>query len=106
MRYIVLDTQNQANTVNAEIWARLKEVLLVRGWTLGAADTLVNPKVGRTQRWSVPRQRKDGKWAVPHPECYASALWDINGTAFKDKMMSNLGSRFIETDPGNGTWFT
>jgi hypothetical protein len=104
-RYLVFNTQNQANTAQGIIFGDGKTRFAARGYTLHADGSIIGKVMGvdapnnqRTVRWDVPRQRLDGKWVIAHPGDQ-SAEWDAIAAA----ALAKLGA--VTAEEWSASWF-
>ena len=95
MRFLVFNSEGQANVAQRKIWAVLKRNYLKRGHS-EIGEAVKRPGGGNTERWAIPRKRLDGKWVFPHPE--KSMLKDDsdNGDNVEQACMNGMVFRNIE----------
>lgn len=94
MRFLVFNSQGQANAAQNKIWAILEPAYIKRGYVKN--DQGVRDETGETVRWSVPRERLDGKWVMPHPEKSILRSDMKDGQTIEARCMNKMAFRNIE----------
>ena len=110
MRFLIYDTELEAQKSCDDIYAMALQLFVAQGFTVIGGRVVLdesNPDtiaLSQTVRWDEPTQRLDGKWVVAHPEKYSKAQFEFpDGSKSIDYVMAALGAVVVEEDSTD--WF-